>query len=69
MIKQKLEFKQFKIAPDDIKKFIRTVNDARNYNNNEARTFVKSILMQCIRKIEVHMEKKKLECYGYPNLF
>ncbi len=69
LIKQKLEFKQFKIAPDDIKKFIRTVNDARNYNNNEARTFVKSILMQCIRKIEVHMEKKKLECYGYPNLF
>lgn len=69
LIKQKLEFKQFKIAPNDIKKFIRTVNDARDYNNNEARTFVKSILMQCIRKIEVHMEKKKLECYGYPNLF
>lgn len=68
LTKQNSEFKQFKISPEDIKDFIGKVNDARDYENHEARKFVKSILMQCIRKISVHMEKKKLECYGYPNI-
>jgi hypothetical protein len=68
LTKQNSEFKQFKISPEDIKDFIGKVNDARDYQNHEARKFVKSILMQCIRKISVHMEKKKLECDGYPNI-
>ncbi|WP_375750031.1 recombinase family protein [Vibrio sp. HN007] len=68
LLQQKSDFKQHEISPEDIKSFIGKVNDARDYQNNEARKFVKSILMQCIRKISVHMEKKKLECYGYPNI-
>lgn len=68
LVKQKTDFKQHKISSEDIKRFISKVSDARDYRNNEARKFVKNILMQCIRKISVHMEKKKLECYGYPNI-
>ncbi|MEZ9620888.1 recombinase family protein [Vibrio sp. 10N.222.55.A3] len=68
LIEQKSDFKQHKISPEDIKSFISKVNDARDYQNNEARKFVKNILMQCIRQISVHMEKKNMESYGYPNI-
>lgn len=67
--RQKGSLKQFKISSEDIKKFISTVSAARDYRNNEARSYIKSILVQCIKKLTVHMEKKKLADYGYNNIF
>ncbi|WP_417882776.1 recombinase family protein [Vibrio rumoiensis] len=67
--KQKSALKQFKISSGDIRKFIETVSDARDYTNNEARSYIKSILVQCIKKLTVHMEKKKLADYGYKNIY
>ena len=67
--RQKGSLKQFKISSEDIKKFISTVSAARDYRNNEARSYIKSILVQCIKKLTVHMEIKKLADYGYKNIF
>ncbi|WP_061032654.1 recombinase family protein [Vibrio splendidus] len=60
---------QYSVSKEDINNFVQKVNDARNYENNEARLFIKDILLKSIKLLTVHMEKKKLEDFGYPNLF
>ncbi|RZP86205.1 recombinase family protein [Vibrio vulnificus] len=67
--KKRNEIKDFKVSEEDIKTFITTVEAARDYRNNDARKIVKNILVQCIKKLSVHMEKLRLEHYGYPNIY
>lgn len=66
--KQKNELKEFKVSEDDIKTFITTVGKARDYKDNESRKIIKNILSQCIKKLSVHLDKKRLSYYGYPNI-
>jgi hypothetical protein len=62
------ELKEFKVSEDDIKTFITTVGKARDYKDNESRKIIKNILSQCIKKLSVHLDKKRLSYYGYPNI-
>ncbi len=67
--KQRKDIYHINLSQEELNKFVSTVNEARDYRNNEARTYVKDILIKSIKRLAVHMERKPLSDYGYPNLF
>lgn len=66
---QEHDVAEFQISSEDIHEFVLKVNEARDFENLEARKFVKHILSQCISKIEVHMKPENLSQYGYENIY
>nr|WP_259346500.1 recombinase family protein [Vibrio rotiferianus] len=66
--KQERDVAEFQISSEDIHEFVLKVNKARDFEDLEARHFVKHILSQCISKIEVHMKPENLGYYGYENI-
>ncbi|MEZ8273244.1 recombinase family protein [Vibrio splendidus] len=66
--KESGEFETYRISADSVKAFISNIQAARDYQNREARSIVKDVLVKSIQKISVHMKPEPLSFYGYENM-